>query len=652
MSLIPRLIPNPGRIPNPRLRPAIVLATGLLALFTAQRLVLLASFRTPRPWDWPAGVILAGLRCDLAALSWGVLPLLLWLSLVPDAWVRATWHRRAVLAAVATALGFSAFGLSAEWFFFQEFDSRFNVIAVDYLLYPKEVLTNIWVEYPVVIFGVACLAVVAGIAALLAPGFEDAWRVTVPSRERGQDLIIGLLVCLLLAGTVSWRTTQVSADRAERELAGNGFSGFIEAALHRDLDYAAFYRTIPVGEARIRARRFLSFPGAPFTDGPESIERAVAGDPGAPRRNLVVIMVESFGNEFWGAFGNRGVGLTPRMDILAREGLLFTRIYACGDRTQRGLEGAISSFPPLPGESVYRRPAAGPVATLAATLKEDGYATIFLYNGRASFDDMKPFLAHNGIDRFIEEKDYVKPEHVTVWGVSDEDLLNRSLSELKALHAAGRPFFATILTVSNHKPYTYPPGRILERSEDRSRANAVRYTDWALGDFFKKAKREAFWKDTIFMVIADHGARVYGSLEIPIRTYEIPLLVLGPAAVREPRRIDTLGSSLDLPPTALGLINRPYRSVFFGRDLLHSSPRHGRALINHNRYSGLLTGRSMVVLGLNRTVAYYRYDPATRALAPLAKPGAEEREVERDAIALFQVADDLFLRGAYHPANK
>ena len=625
-----------------------MLAGGLLALCTAQRLVLLAAFRTLRPWEWPPAVVVAGLRCDLAACAWAVLPFLVWLSLIPSAWLRAQWHRRLALAGIAAVLGGTIFGLAAEYYFFDEFESRFNVLAVDYLLYPKEVLTNIWQDYPVVPVVAACLAVVAGLALVLRRPFYRAWRASVPLRDRRQDLVLGLLAWALLAGTVSWRTTLVSFDRVERELAGNGFAGFIQAAIHRDLDYAAFYRTLPRGEAYARARALLAAPGSRFAGSADSVERLIAGDPDRPRLNLVIVMVESLGNEFWGAFGRPGPELTPRLDALAREGLLFTRIYACGDRTQRGLEGALSSFPPLPGESIYRRHAAGPAATIARTLREDGYSTLFLYNGAGSFDSMEPFLVPNGFDRFIEQKDYVRPAHVTVWGVSDEDVLNRSLEELAAFHRAGRPFFATILTVSNHKPFTYPPGRIPERPEDRNRVNAVKYTDWALGEFFAKAKQEPFWRDTVFMVIADHGARVYGSLEIPIRTYEIPLLVLGPAAVRAPRRISTLGSSLDVAPTALGLIGRPYESVFLGRDLLRQPAGPGRAPINHNRYSGLLRGRSMVVLGLNRTASYYRYDPGTRELARLAKPGPEEVELELDAIALYQVADDLYLRGRFN----
>ncbi|MEK7475013.1 MAG: LTA synthase family protein [Candidatus Coatesbacteria bacterium] len=642
---------NAPGIPNPRLRPAVVLAAGLLAIFTTQRLVLLGVFRSMRPWDWPPAVLGAGLRSDLAACAWAALPFIVWLSLAPDALVRAPWHRRLVLAVVAGLLGGSIFGVSAEYFFFDEFEARFNVLAVDYLIYPKEVLTNIWQDYPVVPFVVACLAAVGGLAWTLRRPFEAAAGATVPLRHRREDLVLGLLACTLLISTVSWRTTQVSPDRVERELAGNGFAGFLQAAIHRDLDYAAFYRTLPRGEAYARVRRVLGVQGTNGAGPAGSVERRVEGDARRPKRNVVIIMVESFGNEFWGAFGRPGPTLTPRMDALAREGLLFSRIYACGDRTQRGLEGALSSFPPLPGESLYRRRAAGPVATIARTLRDDGYATIFLYNGAGSFDGMEPFLTANGVDRFVEQRDYVQPAHVTVWGVSDEDLLNRSIEEIGALHRAGRPFYATILTVSNHKPFTYPKGRIPERPEDRTRVNAVKYTDWALGEFFAKAKREPFWKDTIFLLIADHGARVYGSLEIPIRTYEIPILVLGPAAVSEPRRIDTLGSSLDVTPTVLGLLGRPYASVFFGHDLLRQPPELGRALINHNRYSGLLKGRSMVVLGLNRTATFYRYDPATRELSPLQTPGPPELELEKDAVALYQVADDMFLRGRFHASR-
>jgi len=292
------------------------------------------------------------------------------------------------------------------------------------------------------------------------------------------------------------------------------------------------------------------------------------------------------------------------------------------------------------------------VETLARVLKRDGYSTLFLYGGRGLFDGMKTFALKNGFDRFLEhnppfQDDFPNPGFATVWGVCDEEVFDRAIAEFRALAQQGRPFFGTVLTVSNHKPYTYPAGRIPEDPNQRRRAHAVKYSDWALGRFFRAAKQEAFWTNTIFVVVADHGARVYGSQSIPIRSYEIPLVILGPAVVKAPARLGMLGSSLDVAPTVLGLIGRPYETLFFGRDLLHDPPENGRAPVHHNRDIGLFTQNRLVVLGLLRDSDFYAGDPKTGGLTPLTLITPHDRELERDTIALFQVADELYTQQRY-----
>jgi phosphoglycerol transferase MdoB-like AlkP superfamily enzyme len=260
---------------------------------------------------------------------------------------------------------------------------------------------------------------------------------------------------------------------------------------------------------------------------------------------------------------------------------------------------------------------------------------------------MRSFALRNGYDRFIEQKHFTHPTFTTAWGVCDEDLYARSIQEFRELSKSGRPFFATVLSVSNHKPYTYPRGRIPENPDKRRRENAVKYSDFALGEFFRAARQEAFWTNTVFAVVADHGARVYGEQSIPIHSYEIPLLVVGPAVVRAPSRVGQLGCSLDVAPTLLGLIGRPYQTTFFGQDLLKANPEDGRALLNHNRDVGLLAQQRLVVLGLMKGEEFYAGDPKLSEMKPLRTPSAADRDLETDAIAIYQVADDLYTHQRY-----
>lgn len=277
------------------------------------------------------------------------------------------------------------------------------------------------------------------------------------------------------------------------------------------------------------------------------------------------MLEESLGSEFWGSLGRSGASLMPRMDAFAtNEALLFDNLYADGNRTIRGYEGVYCSFPPLPGDSIVARDRTLNVETIAQVLGRDGYKTTFIYAGRGSFDGTGTFARKNGWEKFLELKDFSKPAYTTIWGVCNEDLYNKSIEEMRAAHASGKPFFVTTMSVSNHKPYTYPAGRITEDPQAKKRDHVVKYADYALARFFDMARREPFWTNTIFAVVADHGARVYGSQTIPIRSYEIPMLIAGPAVVKTARHASMLGCQLDVGPTRLGLIGRPYDSFFLG----------------------------------------------------------------------------------------
>ena len=621
---------------------------SLLAGWLLLRVVLLCAFK---PAGLPPGeavlALLSGFHRDLFAALVETLPLLCWMVVVPERRFGARWHRLLLLGGCFVFFFAQLFLLFVEWFFFEEFKSRFNTVAVDYLLYPREVFINIWESYHVGLFLLGCL--VLTVAWLLGARrlFGRMWERPFSARARWLHLAGAAGLAALLAPTLSLKGAHVANDRTVNEVANNGALSFFAAAWTHNLDYAAFYKTMPLDQAYRRVRRLLAAPGASFESDGHSIRRRMAGDAARPRLNVVLVLEESLGSEFWGCLG-RSHTLTPEMDKLAaEEGLLFTSIYASGNRTVRGMEGALSSFPPLPGDSIVKRDRSDNVETIARVLKRDGYATVFLYGGRGLFDGMRSYALRNGYDRFIEQKHFAHPTFTTIWGVCDEDIFRRALEECRELAQAGKPFLATVLSVSNHKPYTYPKGRIPEDPARRKREHAVKYSDFALGQFFRAAKKERFWTNTVFAVLADHGARVYGEQSIPIHSYEIPLLLAGPAVVKSPSRLGQLGSSLDVPPTILGLIGRPYETMFFGQDLLKSRPEQGRALLDHNRDIGLLASERLVVLGLMQTEEFYAGDPKVVEMSLLAQPSAADRELEQDAIALYQVADDLYTHQRY-----
>jgi len=624
----------------------------LLAGFSGLRLALFWRFK---PESGVGGfdvfkTFLIGFHLDLFVALTLTLPLAVWLALIPGKWCGARWHGRLINFGLVVFWAALLFLLVAELYFFEEFKSRFNTVAVDYLFYPHEVFINIWDTYPVFWVGLGCLA---GAAAIIAAARRPLrWSCEMAKPLRAQHGVAVTVLAIMLAFSLRPNETRFSRERVLNEIADNGELAFITAALTHNLDYGAFYGTMPREEAFRRARQLLAEPQSQFGSGPESLQRSVSGSRERARLNVVIFLEESFGSEFWGCLGATN-SLTPEMDrVAAEEGMLFTNIYASGNRTVRGFEGVLASFPPLPGDSIVKRDRSANVETVARILKRDGYNTLFLYGGRGVFDGMRSFALNNGYDRFIEQAQFEHPTHKTIWGVCDEDAFQRALQEFRDLAATGKPFCGTILSVSNHKPYTYPPGRIPEDPAKRRRVHAVKYSDYALGQFFRQARKEPFYTNTIFVVVADHGARVYGSQSIPIHSYEVPFLIIGPAVVKAPSRVGHLGCSLDVAPTVLGLLGRPYETMFFGRDLLNSPPEGGRVLLNHNRDIGLYHDGHLVVLGINKQVEYYHGDPKATPMQRVSQPDANDLEARKDAVALFQMADELYMGEQYRVGTR
>ncbi len=527
-----------------------------------------------------------------------------------------------------------------EALFFQEFDGRLNYIAFEYLVYPTEVCCNIWQSFPVV----ELLLVVATFG--LGPYF--LFRRRFVRRLEDQMPLSNRLAVFggtwaLIAGlwlTSGMASMSVTPDRTSNECAGNGLYTFVYHAWTCHFDYEQYYLTINRSEAAQEVRQHLVRTGDDVHEGSANpLDRTV--HQAAPRKdwNVVIILEESFGSDFVGVLGDKR-GLTPCFDKLSREGTLFDNFYATGNRTARALEAVTTSLPPIPTESILKRNHSQHVFTLAHALKERNYNRTFLDAGRGLFDGVRSFMTANGFERFVEQKDFVNPEFVNAWGVADEDLFNRALTDFDGLHAEGKPFFAMLLTVSNHRPFTYPDGRIDRPSSDLSRENAVKYADWSIGMFFDKAKDHAWKKNTIFVVMGDHGARVYGSQKFPMQSYRVPVLLLRPDDGGEEKRCHTLASSLDIAPTIMGLLGGDYRSVFFGRDALNLPSEQGYALMQHNHDVALLTAdNKIVVLDARRQAWVYDFDKSNFTLKAEKLPPPERL---RSAISFFQTANRLY----------
>ncbi len=438
----------------------------------------------------------------------------------------------------------------------------------------------------------------------------------------------------------------ISSNRVENELVQNGHSSFFRAARTSDIDYESYYASAkPADNLRLMETE-LAADGATFTQLAQGrMNRFHAARPdGLGKLNVVVVSSESFGAEFSKLHGSKK-DWTPNFDAYAKQGLWFANTYASGTRTVRGLEAITSSFPPIPTVSILRRPGNQGIGSWGKVMDDLGYQSSFLYGGYGYFDDMNTFFAGNGF-QVLDRTDIDQVRFENVWGVADEDLFDRAIQHYGEQYQAGKPFFSIIMTTSNHKPFTFRPGLEQEgiKPEGGGRQSGVRYADYALGYFLREAAKQPWFDDTIFVVVADHGARVYGKAEIPLETYEIPLMVYSPKHIA-PRQIDTLMTQIDIAPTVLGLLGLPYEAPFFGIDALHESPEHSRiALFSHNHDVAILRDNQLVVLGLGKTHQSLTYDPVAKSF----KPRADDVGLEDLGVAYFQTASDLFKTNRYN----
>jgi len=634
---------RPSRLFAGRFRVVGLLLAAYLAVNTIVRLGLLAfngdqSLLAPTMLLRIFGI---GLMFDLAAACWWLLPFALIASLWPD----GRRSRRALLLTlgVLSALTFAtwAFIGVSEFVFWNEFASRFNFIAVDYLIYTREVIGNIRESYDLrpLFAGVGAAAI-----AMLALTWKGLRHAAEPAGMswRGR---LGRLALFLLLPAVSFfavdaRYKEFTDHAQATQLAGNGHYEFWHAFRTNEIDYAQFYRTESLERVyKVLRAEFEHIGPQHFADrAPLAVERDIVGDGPEKRLNVVLVTVESLSAEFLSAFGNQE-NLTPRLDKLATEGMLFTRIYATGTRTVRGLEALTLSIPPTPGNSIVKRPNNDRLFTLGEIFAERGYEPLYIYGGYGYFDNMNAFFGGNGytvIDRTAIAPEAIHAENI--WGVADEDLFTLALDQLDRRHANGKRFFAHIMTTSNHRPFTYPEGRI-DIPSGTGREGAVKYTDWAIGDFIERARARPWFRDTVFVIVADHTASGRGKTDLPVEKFLIPLIIHAPGHVAA-ARIDTLASQIDVAPTLLALLNFSYRSRFFGHDIIGEGPRHQRAFLANYQTVGYLEDGVLVELRPQRR--WRLVDPATGEALPDSERG---RHLLEEAVSYYEGASQAYRSG-------
>lgn len=625
-------------------RYGVVLDVVLISVLAFSLTRLALALRVGSEADWTVGTFFSvaalGLLYDLTTALLLALPFGLLLTVLPERWTRFRVTRLLIGLPVASGIFALLFNVAAEWLFWDEFSSRFNFIAVDYLVYTNEVIGNIRQSYPAgwILGGLGGLALLGTLS--VRRRMMQQLVVVAPFKSRLIGFAVHALLALSLLAVVSGDARENLQNAYARELAGNGPFELVRAFKNNELEYQRFYPTLPepVVYARLREEMLLTG-GESLSADPHDLRYRVTGQGRELRPNVVVIMLESMSADFMATFGNPHP-LTPTLDRLTGESLFFPRAFASGTRTVRGLEALALALPPTPGNAIVRRPHNEHLFSLASVFNAKGYASAFLYGGYGYFDNMNAFFGGNGytvIDRLAVNPG--KIHHETIWGIADEDLYTEALETFDAYQAKGQPFFAHLMTTSNHRPYTYPEGRI-DIPSKTGREGAVKYADWALGDFLQRAASHAWFDNTVFVIVADHQASASGKTDLPLARYRIPLLIYAPKLI-PPARNERLIAQMDIAPTLLGLLNWSYTSKFIGHDVNRLPPGKEHALISTYQTVGYLENNQLVILELGQRVRVEAVDWKTLT----TRPAAADPVAIKEAISVYEGVSLAFKTG-------
>jgi phosphoglycerol transferase MdoB-like AlkP superfamily enzyme len=559
-----------------------------LLVFTALRVAFWATFRNPADELTTATLLQAfglGFKFDLRLALLLNLPLAL-LGLLPAAnpfrsrsarrlWV-GYFGATSVLVLLFYAVDLGHYGY---------LESRVDASVLRYLFDPRESIGVLWGSYPVVWGTLAIALAVAAYTVLLRRLFQSDVAFTAPrtrSARVGFAVAVALLYAFGVYGKFSyyplrWSDAYFSTHAFASALSLNPVLYFYETFDNRDHQY---------DEQAVRdhyesVSRYLGVadPDAGLLD----FTRA-AGAPGRERRplNVVIVLLESFAYYKTGASDNP-LDATPNFDAIAEDGVLFRRFYTPHWGTARSVFASVVGLPDIDrAKTSTRNPRIARQHTLLNAFS--GWDKFYFLGGSASWGNIRALLSHNveGLQLY-EEGSYTSPR-VDVWGISDLSLFEEANQVLR--EPRSRPFLAIIQTAGNHKPYTIPEDsrgfeRSAAREEDVQRFGfdtlpefeAMRLTDHGLGHFFRLARQEAYFEDTLFVLYGDHGSpsapehRPAADGQLQLARFHVPLVLYAPKHLG-PRVVDSVASQLDVLPTVVGVAGASGVNSTLGRDLL------------------------------------------------------------------------------------
>jgi len=572
--------------------------------------------------------LITGLFFDFGAISFFIIFYLLHLIFLPNRWIGSFLDKSIsyfFYFFTTLILTFSFFG---EFTFWEEFKARYNFVAVDYLIYTNEVVDNINESYPIPLLSSIIIAIVIILFIILKKSnvFTNTFSSKISIIQKA-ILSIVFIVPFFYGFNIDNEDAEWSNNRYENEISKAGIYSFFAAFRNNQLDYNEFYQTQDIDLSfDILKQNLVTDKDSLISNNKYNIEREITSDSIEIYPNVIFICVESLSAEFLGHFGN-DKNLTPNLDSLLQKGISFENLYATGTRTVRGMEAYTLSIPPSPGRSILKRENNRNLNNIGDVFTSKGYSKSFIYGGDGYFDNMNNFFGGNGFDivdrgrgylfgdSFTAKRTNIDDSEVTfenAWGVCDEDIYNKVIKEADKNYTENKPFFNFIMTTSNHRPYSYLENKI-DIPSGTGRDGAVKYSDYAIGEFINLAKTKPWYKNTVFVIAADHCASSAGRQELNVAKYHIPALIFNLPSVKC-TKINTQCSQIDLFPTLFGYLNWNYKSSFYGKDVNNITQNNNRAFIGNYRKLGLLKGNKLTVLSDQKKYSFYTWNKETNDL--------------------------------------
>lgn len=636
------------------LKPLFLFIVIALLITTLSRVVLFFIFNdriVQTEYYWMIFPI--GLKMDMILISYlSFIPAVI-LSLSPDKFLH--YFNKFLFVYFIFFLILILFMEAVTPEFVKQYDTRPNKLFLDYLIYPSEVAKMLFKGHVVAVISVLIISVVA-IYFGVKKGKKFFKIPEPPSKYKLRLILFPIIGFFLFWGARGSLTAKrplnpssaiFSNDQLTNVMGLNSLYTVIYAGygIKNEANIVKMYGKMDESEAISRVKKYMCVPDSLFTNPEIPLLHKQEPDTLLQRPyNLVILLQESLGAEFVGCLG--GMPLTPELDKLSKEGILFTRLYCTGTRSVRGIEAVVTGFIPSPSESVVKlSDSQTDFFTLASLLKGIGYNTSFVYGGMGNFDNMASFFNGNGFDNIIDEAVFDKDNHKYAfkgtWGYSDEDLATKANEYYKSL--GDKPFFSMMFSSSNHDPFEFPDGRIeLYEQPKNSLHNAIKYADFSIGKFFELAKKEPYYKNTVFIVIADHNTRTYGKNLVPINKFHIPALIVG-AGVPQGSTYDKLCSQIDIPPTLLSMMGLKVETPMPGRNLLHLSETvEGRSIMQFHDINAFRVEDRVVILQPNKESLQFEIKNDTTLI-----PMPLDKEFAKDALAHLISVDYLYKKKLY-----